>query len=479
MEQMIAAFGSTYRAIDIRTAALKQKDAWINAYTIIRLTYEDPGEAERRLREVEARHDAVKTDSFRVLFDCRPFSSWNELCTELAADKLRIGDMQVSFQQPVWVNLSRTMAYLQEDYGAIRPFDSQSWPVAQFLINAYGTPALPSEALVAETTKLGYPDPYDAVNLLCELNVQSNQSQGHQLYISLPAFAFVSDLHISPRQKQVHVEIKRHHALRSLTSVVLFRERDHQKSKPWKHRLPVALEVSGNGHLVTARGSVTLPEVKDEDSAEAQLLHSDLGELHRKSHLVRYLIPPAQRNILFEALKFFCHEIELQSLTMRPFDNKPPKLKVSAGFELRMAWLLGLIGLSTVILGEYENIIAPATGVHRGSVDILAASQPGGALVLVACTIGPPKDEDFKNLLATAEILDREVFADADVRILPLMCTCAPGGQGENVNGMPVLDADRLALALRLVKVGRERDVLSFIQNPRFHELRDPELNEW
>jgi hypothetical protein len=475
MEQMIAAFGSTYRAIDIRTATLKQKGAWINAYTVIRLTYEDVDETGRRLRELEARHGPVKTDSFQILFDCRPFSAWKELCTQLTADKLSIGDMQVCFQQPVWINLSRTMAYLQEDYGAIRPFDSQSWPVAQFLINAYGTPALPSEGLVGETTKLGYPDPYDAVNLLCELNVQSNQSQGHELCVSLPTFAFVSDLHISPRQKQVHVEIKRHHALRSLTSVVLFRERDHQKSKPWKHRLPVALQVLGNGHLVTASGSVTLPEVKDEDSAEAQILHSDLGELHRKSHLVRYLIPAAQRNILYEALKFFCPETELQSLTMRPFDNKPPKLKVSAGFELRMAWLLGLVGLSTVILGEYENIIAPATGVHRGSVDILAASQREGALVLVACTIGPPKDEDFRNLLTTAEILDREVFAEASVRILPLMCTCAPG-QEATVNGIPVLDADRLAQALRLVKAGREKDVLSFVENPGFHDLNDPEM---
>ncbi len=152
---MIAAFGSTYGAIDIRTATLKQKGAWTNAYTVIRLTYEDVNETRRRLRELEARNGPVKTDSFQILFDCRPFSAWKELCTELAADKLSIGDMQVSFQQPVWINLSRTMAYLQEDYGAIRPFDSQSWPVAQFLINAYGTPALPSEGLVAETTKLG------------------------------------------------------------------------------------------------------------------------------------------------------------------------------------------------------------------------------------------------------------------------------------------------------------------------------------
>jgi hypothetical protein len=95
--------------------------------------------------------------------------------------------------------------------------------------------------------------------------------------------------------------------------------------------------------------------------------------------------------------------------------------------------------------------------------------------VLVACTIGPPKDEDFRNLLTTAEILDREVFAEASVRILPLMCTCAPG-QEATVNGIPVLDADRLAQALRLVKAGREKDVLSFVENPDFHDLNDPEM---
>jgi hypothetical protein len=221
-----------------------------------------------------------------------------------------------------------------------------------------------------------------------------------------------------------------------------------------------------------------LPEVEEDDWAEAQILHPDLGELHSQSHVVRYLIPQAQRNILFEALKFFCSDAELGSLIVRRFENKVPKLKVRAGFELRIAWLLGLLGLSTVILGEYENIIAPETGVHRGSIDILAASQRGKALVLVACTIGSPKDEDFTNIVTMAEILDREVFTDASVHIVPLVCTCAPGYPSRNVNGVPVLDADGLDLALRLVKSGRERDVLSFVENPAFNELRDPDRSQ-
>jgi hypothetical protein len=474
VSQMIGAFGATYRAIDLRCVAVKQGSIWTNAYTVIRFSYEEPDVVQKRLHRLEQVYGPVRTESFRVFLDGRPFSEWEQIRSQLEADKVRVEDIDVTFQQPIWVNLSRTLAYLHNDYSAIRPFDSCKWPVAQYALHAYGTPALASAALVSETTKIGYPDPYEAVNLLCELNIQSNQSQGHQLYLSLPAFASISGFRILPKDRSLSVEIKRHNELGSLKCVVLFRGRDHQRSEPWKYRLTIEPEISENGKILTAVGSVALPQVQDDDWAEVQLLHPDLGQLCQESNSVRQLIPPAQRNILFEALKFFCPEAEFATLVVRPFDKKGPRLKESAAFELRIAWLLGLLGLSTIVLGEYEHIVAPVTGVRRGSSDILAAIQPQGKLVLVACTIGPPKDEDFTNLHTTAEILEREVFGEASVRIVLLVCTCAPGYPVQSVDGTPVLDADRLALALQLVKAGREQDVLSFIQNPSFYELRDP-----
>ena len=471
---MIGAFGSTYRTIDLRCVAVKEGSAWKNVYSVIRFSYEEVDVAERRLRGLERVHGAVRTESFRVFLAGLPFSEWVQVRRDLEADRLRVGEFEAVFQQPIWVNLSRTPAFLHSDYSAVRPFDSYQWPVAQYVLHGYGTPALASDVLVGETTRIGYPDPYDAVNLLCELNIRSNQSQGHQLYVSMPVFASISGFRILPRDKKVHVEIKRHSQLGLLKCAVLFRGPDHQLAEPWKYRLPVELEVSENGNILTAVGDVPLPQVEGGDLAELQVVHPDLGELCHASNSVRHLIPPAQRNILFEALKFFCPEAELKSLVVRPFDKKAPRLKVSAAFELRIAWLLGLLGLSTIVLGEYEHIVAPTTGVRRGSVDILAVSQRAGRLVLVACTIGAPKDEDFTNLQTTAEILDREVFGEASLRIVPLLCTCAPGFPAQSVSGVPVLDADRLELALRLVNAGREQEVLSFLENTEFHEMRDP-----
>lgn len=44
-------FGATYRTIDIRSAAVKQGDAWVNVYAVARLSYEEP-DRERARQEV-------------------------------------------------------------------------------------------------------------------------------------------------------------------------------------------------------------------------------------------------------------------------------------------------------------------------------------------------------------------------------------------------------------------------------------------
>ena len=481
LADMIRHFGATYRAIDIRTVAIRSEALWRNVYTVIRFTYEAPAEAERRVRKLEQAYGTVRTKSFRINLDARPFSDWSRIQKQLESDKLRIGNTGVTFRQPIWVDLSRQLPFLGNDYSGVRPFGPFGWPVAQFALHAYGTAPLPAEALVRETTKIGFPDPYEAVNLLCELNIQSNQSQGHQLYVSMPVFAVIQGARILPGKDTIHIALRRHTELASIKCVALLRGKDHHKSEPWKRRLPVEISITENANILTAVGSAPLPEgtTEQDDLLEVQLLHPDLGPISQFTDSVRQLIPKSQRNILFEALQFFCKTAEFENSLVRPFDKRGPRLKESAVFELRVAWLMGLLGLSTIVLGEYENIVAHNTGVRRGTADLLAATQNPPELIIVACTIGAPKDEDFTRLRTTAEILGREVFSQTTVRIHGLICTAAPGYVPPNDLGIAVLDADRLSLALRLIDNGRERDVLAFIESPSFYDLRDPNPDEY
>ena len=477
LADMILHFGVTYRTIDIRTVAIRSEAIWKNVYTVIRFTYEAPAEAERRVRKLEQVYGTVRTKSFRVTLDARPFSDWSRIQKQLESDKLRVGNTGVTFQQPVWGQLKTMLQYLGNDYSVVRPFDSYEWPVTQFSLHGYGTPALPTESLVRETTKIGFPDPYEAVNLLCELNLQFNQSQGHQLYLSMPVFASIEQVRILSRENKIHIAARKHVELESVKCVALLRERDHRRSEPWKRRLAVEISATERTSIVTAIGSASLPEsaTGEHDIIEVQLLHPELGPISQFTNSVRQLIPQAQRNILFEALQFFCNKTEFENSLVRPFDKRGPRLKESAAFELRVAWLMSLLGLSTIVLGEYEDIVAPNTKVRRGTADLLAAAQNPPELIIVACTIGPPKDEDFTRLRTTAEILGREVFSETSVRIHGLICTAAPGYAAPADAGIAVLDADRLSLALRLIEKGRERNVLAFIESPMFQELRDPE----
>jgi len=221
--------------------------------------------------------------------------------------------------------------------------------------------------------------------------------------------------------------------------------------------------------------------VDERDSVDVSLLHPNLGELDAfVNYGIRQLVPPIERNIFFEALKFFCPEAELTLLLGSPHKKEPKKLKPAAAFELHVAWLLGCFGLSTAVLGEYEHIVAPETKVQRGSVDILAASQRHRRLVLVACTIGPPKEDDFTNIVNTTEIVSREALFGAAIRVQPLVCTSVRRfATSKDIDGgllsLPIIDGDHLELLLRLVKTGRERDFFSFLDSPTHSELREPE----
>ena len=486
VREMIDAFRTTYRTIDVRSAAVLLEQKWVNTYAVVRLSYEEPQVVEERLRSLEGRHGPVRTESFRIVLGQLPFSDWGKFWDGLHEGLLHVGGEEVYLGRPLSEELGAESAYIRAaSYSYIRPFDGCLWPVAEYRLFPYGFAPLGDGIVARQAVRLGYSDAHEAANLLCELNVRANNSNGFHFCLSLPVFASISGFRILPKMKQVQVEIRRHRNLSSVKGLVLFRDQDYGTTEPSKCRMPFEFlpDTADDGPLISAAGSVPLPEVRQDDWAEAQVLHPDFGPVCCASHFVRMLVPPAERNILFEALKFFCPEDEFGALVARPYEQKAPKLKESAAFELRIAWLLGLFGLSTIVLGEYEHIVVKRTNVRRGSVDILAASQRDRKLVLVACTMTMPKEDDFTNLLTTATIIAREAFADTNVRIMPLVCTSAPGcpqfwETGDGLTSIPILDADRLGLLLRLLKEGREREVFSFLDNPMHSNLNGPNESE-
>ena len=55
---------------------------------------------------------------------------------------------------------------------------------------------------------------------------------------------------------------------------------------------------------------------------------------------------------LTAAVRLFCSDTEMENLLVRAHNIKAPRLSVSAGFELRVGWLLGLFGSMTTLIEE-------------------------------------------------------------------------------------------------------------------------------
>ena len=300
---------------------------------------------------------------------------------------------------------------------------------------------------------------------------------GSDFSMCVPVFAAISGIRVNTREKRIEVDIDRHRSFPDLRAMVCLRGPSTLVDEPFRLQKTISeFESETEGQIVSAKGSVQFEDLNTEGWLQVRLLHPQVGEVKRDENYARMFIPPAEQNILLEALRLFCQDAELDNLLIRAYDARPPRLNESAGFELHVAWLLGMFGFSTAVLGHYEHIVAPNTKVRRATVDILAASQRNRFLLAVACTLNAPKAEDFGTLRYARDILAREVFAETGVRIIPVLFTSATGcptydkAEG-SFDAVAIMDADQIQKALNLLRTGQERSFLSFLANPAFGGL--------
>lgn len=473
VDELIGAVGATYRAIDIRSVAVRKEDSWVNVMAVVRLTYEDVDTAKARLAKLAQRFPPVHTKLLRIDSFVRPFKDFPDLCLEL---KLR-GILQmdgIEFQLRQKPDLSQSTGYIQWGYSRMRPFDGRPWPGLTRTFDIGGNSPLVEGPFNREAHLLGYGDALEAANALCELNV-SQQDFGCDLSICFPVFANISQIRVNTPEKQIDVEVQRHRSFSDLRTVACVRGQTVLADAPFREQISLSAHSTDDAcaEIISAQGSVQIQDLDpDNDWLEVRLVHPRLGEVKKDSNYARMFIPPSERNILLEAVvQQFCKGTTLDDLLTRAYNVQTAKLKPSAAFELHVSWLLGMFGLSTVVLGNYERILAPDTPVQRASVDILAASQRSKLLLLVSCTLNPPKPEDVSNLRYAREILARGIFAGTGVRVIPILFASSMGGPSyyqseDHFDWVPVVDADSIQLLLGFLRSGQESRFFQFLANP-------------
>lgn len=244
------------------------------------------------------------------------------------------------------------------------------------------------------------------------------------------------------------------------------------------YRLPLQMkEIGSDDQIRLLSCSAEFDPENPEHLLEIKVAHEIIGELYTFQCAIWRLIPEAEQNVLLAALTRFCPQPRLQELLTKPYEQRPKRLKESSAFELHVSWVLSMCGFSVVVLGEYERLLAEQTTVERASVDILAAGPNRRSLLVAACTIGTPREEDFVNVVHACEILHREVFQQTSVAVFPIIFTGAVGIPSYREIGgwvVPIVDTDRMNIVVELLQLRTERLFLDFVGNPQLCELRSP-----
>src|SRR5207248_3727953 len=93
--ELLDAFPDAYHAIDMRTAAVLDDSGWTSAFTVLRLTNEEPEAVSRRYEELRARHGSIHTKHFAIMLKAQPISEWEAVAGECAEGRLRFDDVDV------------------------------------------------------------------------------------------------------------------------------------------------------------------------------------------------------------------------------------------------------------------------------------------------------------------------------------------------------------------------------------------------
>lgn len=465
VSQVLKQFEKVYKSIDIRSAAWKEKEECKNLLTVLRFSNEEiKTNTEKPLR--------IEKNGFFVVKQFYPFSILPTLSEQFREGKVKVQDIEVVFGRSIdFLPIKGSI----EGYAKLtRKSDENNWFLLEVTDGKQLSQDFYNQGVITAVKNLGYDDVKQAVNHLLETNFNSS-SNSFDFIVSVPVYitfenivfensvlkvSLLCDCNIA-KNPSVFLLLKERKT-NSLKSDGLFEIEIHELDTPEKNFKILA-------------GEVSLPHVTEEDVVELSSTYGELSEICRIREPVKELLKPQEVNPLFIVLKQFCSEEKLKKLLLEPqtIETNRGKKQFSSNqgrlFERSISWLLSMLGFSTILLGEYEELKEKTQNIY-GSVDILAYRRRKHIFLLVNCTMKPPDDNEISKTNEVAERLRREFFEDTKTRVLPVVFSVAETKIGNK--SVRIFGKREINLIYNLINQRREDRFLDHLLDPLLFPLK-------
>jgi hypothetical protein len=414
VDQVRLSLAPTFRSIEVRTLAFQLGSDVLNLATVVRLSSKSFGVLGRDLTELLRTKEGFGDPRLQFHYRVMPIRQWDSVAKWLAKGRLGFGKKSVRLMRPILLGEMR--GYIDSMSFVERP---EEWPLFQAQSTWTPDTAKSGESDLAQKlgqvrhddnlrrnlSAHGYRSIIDACRVFLGSRPDAEPSYAADVYVAAPVMAALQKLRYSPRRKTLQVEYRAHPKLNSQLKV--YAEIDGSGgTTPTKLK-----QLEGNGMDWMAETPFVLPDKHQQ--LTVRLAHTALGQITSMSASQRELLPQEEQNPLWPILKQFCPAGKFSELLLDTPTQKDGAAKEQQWFERHIGWMLALYGFSNIVLGPFEYLKQPNSSIRQGSLDILGFNRERNILLLASCTIGPPKDHDYANLVNLRALLvpklDKEV----------------------------------------------------------------------
>jgi hypothetical protein len=424
---IIEVLNGCFASIDFRFAAVKEGEVWHNVATVVRLSHEEP-DARRKKLGHRIYKLPVETENLLIVGEIRPVSAWSEFLAQHKLATFHYGNREIRYSHPIDWTQARTQ--ITTSPFVVRNFDGRNWPRVSIGVGGDSSGLrLSRQELHIDAARFAAPDVHTVVASTLGISLGNGHPLSYDVFVDAVIPLDITQPRILGHPDRLEFNILRHVSLSEVEITAEFGRYEQSSILTPVSRL--TLERSDLPFVIDGIEEPTYAASFDAGDMGPWLtvraFHPRLGLICQETYATQALFSTAALNPLIAVIRRFCGADDPKTLILNPELKPKHKTSESALFELRINWLLSTLGFSGVILGNYEKLLAGPTKHEYGSVDIIATHSKNRTLFLIGCSLDPPKEQDKDKLVNVAAVVEREVFANVEQRIQPLIMTSAVG----------------------------------------------------
>ena len=385
LSKILEELQDTFHSIDIRIFAHKSDDVWRNIFTIIRFRQETNEELTKIQTElIKKCGSLIETEKFKVGIFHYPVEKWDKIADDLSKKFLCLsGSFAINFDNEITFNNTGSEPHFKPEN-----YVDKDWNCFSFHRESNSQKPNYSDELrsnMLENNFRYFENYLSAIFQYGKYDFQSNP----WLNIFIPIFFKIGKIEFD--HNKVDIEYSAHEQKNIQVGLNFYKSREYRSDDEFMEQKVEKIQLTGNSNVI--RNTITMElDTKNVGEAFELLVIKNKNTLieSKEGRLDEYWKSRTEyTNPTYYAFEQFVKFDELEQMLLQ-FKSKKLK-KDSEVFERGVSWLLSLLGIPNMMLGDYEQL---GSGHDQTSTDILASFDTN-RIFLINVTIGLPKQSDF------------------------------------------------------------------------------------